>query len=82
VRRTVVSFVEVIPTSLEDALKPHSKIKTKVLAKQIKACAKDCGMSARNRLIRSNKEGSISPLLKKFMMVPVIPSLFPTHLAL
>jgi len=75
--------VEVLPTSLENAPRPDNKIRAKVLAKPLgtnaKGQGKDSEMSANDRLIRPSKEGSISPLLQKFLKVPIIPSLFPTH---
>jgi len=60
----------VLATSLENAPRPHSKIRAKVLAKPIKTnaedrgtsakskekSAKDCEMSARNKLIRFVKK--------------------------
>jgi len=77
--------VEVLITSFENALRPDNRIKTKVLAKPLrtntKGQGKDSEMSSNDRLIRPNKEGSISPLLLKFLKVTIIPSLFPTHLA-
>ena len=83
--QTVSSSMKVLATSLENAPKPDSKIKAKVLVEPLgtnaKGQEKDSEMSSNDRLIRPNKEGSISPLLLKFLKVTIIPSLFPTHLA-
>jgi len=76
--------VEVLHTLLENAPRSDNKIKAKVLVEPLgtnaKGQEKDSEMSSNDRLIRPNKEGSISPLLLKFLKVTIIPSLFPTHL--
>ena len=47
VTQTVASSMKVLAPLLENAPRPHSKIKAKVLAKPIKINAVDRGMSAK-----------------------------------
>ena len=66
--QTVVSSLKVLSTLFKNAPRIGIKIRAKVLANTIRTSAKgkgksteDSGMNANDRLIRSNKEGSVSP---------------------
>jgi hypothetical protein len=65
---TVASSVGVLATSLENAPKPDSKIRAKVLVKPIRTSTKGRGTSAKDRMNRSSKGRTFPPLWQNFLV--------------